>query len=152
MQMFFRDLFENRRQFHHFQNYLTGLIVLDNKSLANITRCVLESADKPAPPASLSEAPRFQEQVDDRRRTDLLLRQTKAIRGPQAEHEPDSLSLEYTSCASTWAGSVRLCGPSLQPVGDDASPLAHDPVRSPVVGEVPCVFPWISGCIGAMKN
>ena len=43
----FRDLFENRRQFRHFQNYLTGLIVLDNKSLANITRCVLESADKP---------------------------------------------------------------------------------------------------------
>ena len=42
----FRDLFENRCQFHHFQNYLTGLIVLDNKSLANITRCVLESADK----------------------------------------------------------------------------------------------------------
>ena len=31
----FRDLFENRCQFHHFQNYLTGLIVLDNKSLAN---------------------------------------------------------------------------------------------------------------------
>ena len=42
----FRDLFENRRQFQHFQNYLTGLIVLDNKSLTNITRCVLESADK----------------------------------------------------------------------------------------------------------
>ena len=34
----FRDLFENRCQFHHFQHYLTGLIVLDNKSLANITR------------------------------------------------------------------------------------------------------------------
>src|SRR2546427_12998934 len=28
----FRDLFENRCQFQHFQNYLTGLIVLDNKS------------------------------------------------------------------------------------------------------------------------
>jgi len=42
----FRDLFENRCQFQHFQNYLTGLIVLDNKSLANMTRCVLESADK----------------------------------------------------------------------------------------------------------
>src|SRR5205823_9409709 len=42
----FRDLFEHRCQFHHFQNYLTGLIVLDNKSLTNMTRCVLESADK----------------------------------------------------------------------------------------------------------
>ena len=42
----FRDLFEHRCQFPHFQHYLTGLIVLDNKSLANITRCILESADK----------------------------------------------------------------------------------------------------------
>ena len=48
----FRDLFENRCQFHHFQHYLTGLIVLDNKSLANIARCVLESADKPTSLAS----------------------------------------------------------------------------------------------------
>ena len=42
----FRDLFENRCQFRHFQHYLTGLIVLDNKSLTNIARCVLESANK----------------------------------------------------------------------------------------------------------
>ena len=42
----FRDLFENRRQFQHFQNYLTGLMVLPNKSLANISRCILNSADK----------------------------------------------------------------------------------------------------------
>src|SRR5881397_1723182 len=53
----FRDLFENRCQFHHFQNSLTGLIVLDNKSLANITRCVLESADKPPCPASSPRHP-----------------------------------------------------------------------------------------------
>jgi hypothetical protein len=31
----FRDLFENQCQFRHFQHYLTGLIVLPNKSLAN---------------------------------------------------------------------------------------------------------------------
>jgi len=42
----FRDLFENRCQFRHFENYLTGLIVLPNKSMANITRCVIESSDK----------------------------------------------------------------------------------------------------------
>src|SRR2546430_1128212 len=63
----FRDLFENRCQFHHFQNYLTGLIVLDNKSLANITRCVLESADKTNLSRFFSEAPWFQERVNDRR-------------------------------------------------------------------------------------
>ena len=53
----FGDLFENRCQFHHFQNYLTGLIALDNKSLANMTRCVLESADKRTSPASSSKRP-----------------------------------------------------------------------------------------------
>jgi SRSO17 transposase len=63
----FRDLFENRCQFHHFQNYLTGLIVLDNKSLANITRCVLESADKTNLSRFFSEAPWFQDRVNDRR-------------------------------------------------------------------------------------
>src|SRR6266540_238179 len=42
----FRELFANRCQFQHFQHYLTGLMVLSNKSLTNIARCVLESADK----------------------------------------------------------------------------------------------------------
>ena len=42
----FEGLFKNRNQFQHFENYLTGLIVLDNKTMANITRCVLDSSDK----------------------------------------------------------------------------------------------------------
>jgi len=42
----FRDLFENRCQFRHFENHLTGLIVLPNKSMANIARYMVESADK----------------------------------------------------------------------------------------------------------
>ena len=42
----FRDLFENQRQFRHFQHDLTGLIVLPKKSMANIARCTLASADK----------------------------------------------------------------------------------------------------------
>ena len=42
----FQGLFKNSCQFQHFQNYLTGLIVLDNKTMANITRCILDSADK----------------------------------------------------------------------------------------------------------
>jgi hypothetical protein len=36
---------DNQCQFRHFQPYLTGLIVLPNKSLANIARFILESAD-----------------------------------------------------------------------------------------------------------
>jgi hypothetical protein len=42
----FRDLFENRRQFAPFEPYLPGLLVLENKSRANIARCVRDSADK----------------------------------------------------------------------------------------------------------
>ena len=80
----FRDLFENRGQFHHFQIYLTGLIALDNKSLANITRCVLESADKTNLSRFFSEAPWFQDRVNDRRVV-YLLQQTKRVCDPKAD-------------------------------------------------------------------
>jgi SRSO17 transposase len=63
----FHDLFENRRQSQHFENYLTGLIVLPNKSMANIARCVVDSADKTNLSHFFSQAPWFQEQVNDRR-------------------------------------------------------------------------------------
>jgi hypothetical protein len=53
----FRDLFDNQRQFRHFQHYLTGLIVLPNKGLANIARCILDSADKTNLWRCLAEAP-----------------------------------------------------------------------------------------------
>ena len=90
----FRDLFENRCQFHHFQNDLTGLIVLDNKSLANITRCVLESADETNLSRFFSEAPWFQERVNDRRLTSLH-QQTQAVRGPKTDA---ALILDDTLC------------------------------------------------------
>jgi hypothetical protein len=53
----FRDVFENRRQFEHFRNYLTGLMVLNNKSLSNLSRCLIESADKTNLLRFLSQAP-----------------------------------------------------------------------------------------------
>ncbi|MHB8752548.1 MAG: hypothetical protein ACYDBJ_25560 [Aggregatilineales bacterium] len=37
----FRDLFENRRQYEHFKQYVTGLMVLDNKSLTNMAGCIV---------------------------------------------------------------------------------------------------------------
>ncbi len=52
----FRGVFENRCQFRHFENYLTGLLVLKNKSMANMTRCLLDSADKTNLSRFLSEA------------------------------------------------------------------------------------------------
>ncbi len=71
----FRHLFENQCQFRHFQNYLTGLMVLENKSLANISRCILESADKTNLSRFLSQAP-WSEQKVNSERLKYLLNQT----------------------------------------------------------------------------
>src|SRR5262245_37196156 len=120
----FRDLFENRCQFQHFQNYLTGLIVLDNKSLANITRCVLESADKTNLSRFFSEAPWFQDRVNDRRLT-YLLQQTQAVRGPKAD---GALILDDTLCEHV--GSLFDYVDRHYNHGDATYPLAHNPVTS----------------------
>ena len=120
----FRDLFENRCQFHHFQNDLTGLIGLDNKSLANITRCVLESADKTNLSRFFSEAPWFQERVNDRRLTSLL-QQTQAVRGPKTDAV---LILADTLCAQV--GSLCDSVDRHYNHGNDTYPLAHHPVTS----------------------
>ena len=120
----FRDLFENRCQFHHFQNYLTGLIVLDNKSLANITRCVLESADKTNLSRFFSEAPWFRERVNDRRLA-YLLQQTQAVRGPKTDAV---LILDDTLCEHV--GSLFDYVDRHYNHGHDTYPLAHNPVTS----------------------
>jgi len=43
---YFHALFQNKPQIRHFDNYLTGLITLENKTMSNIARCILDSADK----------------------------------------------------------------------------------------------------------
>ena len=63
----FRDLFENCKQYRHFQYYLRGLIVLPNKSMTDIPRCVVDSADKSNLSWFFSGAPWFQESVNHRR-------------------------------------------------------------------------------------
>jgi DDE superfamily endonuclease len=130
----FRDLFENRCQFRHFQHYLTGLIVLDNKSLANITRCVLESADKTNLSRFFSDAPWFQEQVNDRR-VAYLLQQTKAVRMPKAD---SALILDDTLCEHV--GSLFEYVDHHYNHGEDTYPLAHNPVTSHYVSG-PVRFP-----------
>jgi DDE superfamily endonuclease len=130
----FRDLFENWRQFQHFQHYLTGLIVLDNKSLANITRCILDSADKTNLSRFFSEAPWFQEQVNDRRLT-YLLQQTKAIHGPKADA---ILILDDTLCEHV--GGLFDYVDRHYNHGDAPYPLAHNPVTSHYVSG-PVRFP-----------
>jgi hypothetical protein len=130
----FRDLFENRCQFRHFQHYLTGLIVLDNKSLANITRCVLESADKTNLSRFFSEAPWFQDHVNDRR-VEYLLQQTQAVRGPKADA---ILILDDTLCEHV--GNLFDYVDRHYDHSDDTYPLAHNPVTSHYVSG-PVRFP-----------
>jgi hypothetical protein len=130
----FRDLFEHRCQFHHFQHYLTGLIVLDNKSLANITRCVLESADKTNLSRFFSASPWFQDRVNDRR-VAYLLQQTKAVRSPKADA---LLILDDTLCEHV--GSLFDYVDRHDNHGEATYPLAHNPVTSHYVSG-PVRFP-----------
>ena len=103
---------------------MTGLIVLDNKSLANITRCVLESADKTNLSRFFSDAPWFQKQVNDRR-VAYLLHQTKEVHGPKADA---ALILDDTLCEHV--GSLFEYVDRHYNHGDDTYPLAHNPVTS----------------------
>src|SRR5713226_4498178 len=130
----FRDLFENRSQFRHFENYLTGLMVLPNKSMANIVRCVLDSADKTNLSRFFSEAPWFQDRVNDRRLMSLL-QQTQKVRGPKADAV---LILDDTLCEHV--GSLFAYVDRHYNHGDDPYPLAHNPVTSHYVSG-PVRFP-----------
>jgi SRSO17 transposase len=97
----FRDLFDHQCQFRHVQHYLTGLIVLPNKSLANITRCTLDSADKTNLSRFLSEAP-WREDALNRRRIRFMRQQTK----PHRRRRRESLVVIDES-------PLRACGESL---------------------------------------
>ena len=120
----FRDLFENRCQFRHFQNYLTGLMVLPNKSMANIVRCVLDSADKTNLSRFFSEAKWPQEQVNERR-VQYVLQQTQGVRRAQAQ---SLLVLDDTLCEHV--GSLFEYVDRHYNHGNKSYPLAHNPVTS----------------------
>jgi SRSO17 transposase len=89
-----RDVFENQCQFRHVQHDLTGLIVLPNKSMANLARCLLESADNTNLSRFLSEAP-WREDAVNRRRIRFMLQQTKPHRRRQRE---SLLAIDDTLC------------------------------------------------------
>jgi DDE superfamily endonuclease len=120
----FRDLFENRRQFAHFEHYLTGLLVLENKSMANIARCVLASADKTNISRFLSEADWDPGAVNERRLR-YLLEQTRGQRQPKAG---SALVLDDTLCAHV--GSLFEHVDRHYDHSDGTYPLAHNPVTS----------------------
>jgi SRSO17 transposase len=130
----FHDLFENRRQVHHFENYLTGLFVLPNKSMANIARCVIDSADKTNLSRFFSTSPWFQDQVNDRR-LKYLLRETKPVR---LGKDQSVLILDDTLCEHV--GNLFEYIDRHYNHGDDTFPLAHNPVTSHYVSG-PVRFP-----------
>lgn len=80
----FQEIFENKNQYEHFQNYLTGLMVLENKSLSNISRCLIESADKTNLSRFLSQAPWEEEQVNQKR-ISYMVEQTLGQRKAEKE-------------------------------------------------------------------
>jgi len=130
----FRDLFENRCQFRHFQNYLTGLMVLPNKSMSNMVRCILDSADKTNLSRFFSEAPWFQGQINGRRLR-YLRQETKAVR---LSKDKSALVLDDTLCEHV--GSLFEHIDRHYNHGDDSYPLAHNPVTSHYVSG-PVRFP-----------
>lgn len=120
----FEDLFENRKQFRHFQNYLTGLMVLPNKSMANISRCIVDSADKTNLSRYMSTKLWSNEKVNDRRLT-YINRQTKGVRKPKAK---SALIFDDTLCEHV--GSLFEYVDRHYDHGDDSYPIAHNPVTS----------------------
>ncbi len=120
----FRDLFGNRRQFRHFENYVTGLSVLPNKSMANMARCILESADKSNLSRFLSEAGWTEAQVNERR-LDYLLAQTSHLRRGVADGR---LILDDTLCEHV--GGLFEYVDRHYNHGEATFPLAHNLVTS----------------------
>jgi DDE superfamily endonuclease len=120
----FRDLFDNQCQFRHFQHYLTGLIVLPNKNMANIARCLLDSADKTNLSRFLSEASWRQDAVN-RRRIRFMLQQTT----PHRQRRRESLMIiDDTLCEHV--GSLFDDVDQHDNHSDGTYPLAHNPVTS----------------------
>ena len=120
----FRHLFENQCQFRHFQNYLTGLMVLPNKSLANISRCILESADKTNLSRFFSQAPWSKEELTEQR-IKYLLTQTGNHRLSAQE---SYLLLDDTLCEHV--GSLFEYVDRHYNHSNHSYPLAHNLVTS----------------------
>jgi SRSO17 transposase len=120
----FRDLFDNQPEFRHFQNYLTGLMVLENKSMANLSHCILNSADKTNLSRFFSEAPWRESEMNDRRLA-YMLEQTAPPRRPA---KASSFILDDTLCEHV--GSLFEYVDRHYDHCDNRYPLAHNVVTS----------------------
>jgi hypothetical protein len=120
----FRDVVENQGQVRHFQHDLTGLIVLPNKSLANITRCIFESPDKTNLSRFFAEAPWRADAINGRRLR-FMLHQTTPHRRRRGEA---LLASDDTLCEHV--GSLFDYVDRHSNHREGTSPLAHNPVTS----------------------
>ncbi len=116
----FRGVFENRCQFRHFENYLTGLLVLKNKSMANMTRCLLDSADKTNLSRFLSEA-NWDAAELNQERIAYLFQQTKRQRQGARK---SMLAIDDTLCEHV--GSLFEYIDQHYNHGNHMYPLAHN--------------------------
>jgi SRSO17 transposase len=130
----FRDLFENRRQYRHFENYLTGLMVLPNKSMANIVRCTVASSDKTNLSRYFSTDRWEQEQINERR-VGYVLKRTKPVR---LAKDRSALIVDDTLCEHV--GSLFEYVDHHYNHGDNTYPLAHNAITSHYVSG-PVRFP-----------
>ena len=102
--------------------------------MANIVRCILDSADKTNLSRFFSESPWLQSQVNDRR-LHYLLQKTKTVRLPK---DKAAVVLDDTLCEHV--GSLFEYIDHHYNHGDDTFPLAHNPVTSHFVSG-PVRFP-----------
>lgn len=120
----FRDVFANRKQYRHFVNYLTGLITLENKSMANMARCILDSADKTNLSRYLSESGWREDRLNDKR-VSYMIEQTKLY---QAKAEDGAVIIDDTLCEHF--GSLFEFVDQHYNHGNGQYPFAHNLVTS----------------------
>ena len=120
----FRSCFKDCRQFNHFRNYLTGLMVLENKSMANIARCLLESADKTNLSRFFSESPWQQKQINDRR----VQQMKEAVKTYRRRRDMAALIIDDTLCEH--AGDLFEYVARHYHHAENRYPLSHNLVTS----------------------
>lgn len=133
----FADLFKNKCQFQHFQNYLTGLMILENTTMANITRCIVDSADKTNLSRFFSEAEWSDVDVNMRRIAYMLAKTEKH----RLSAEKSVMPLDDTLCEHV--GSLFEYVDKHYNHADQTYPLAHNLVTSHYVsGAVRFPLSW----------
>ena len=126
----FASLFENKCQYQHFQNYLTGLMVLENKTMANITRCILDSADKTNLSRFFSDA-EWSDKAVNQKRIAYMLAETKKHR---LSAKKSVMLIDDTLCEHV--GSLFEYVDRHYNHGNQTYPMAHNLVTSHFVSGV----------------